>query len=227
MGPQGLDVLRDMELFSDLSPEELSRVSSLTMERRCQRGDTVFLQGQERERVFFIRSGLVKIYKVDEEGREHIMNILGRGQMFPHVGFFDTSPYPATAEVLAPSILYAIRCRAFDELLVEYPDIARKVMRVMGRKILDLQAKLQELALFDARERVIALLRHFSEEHGEPAADGIHIRLPVTHGEMARMIGITRESVNRIWNDLRRQGVLHGDRDDWTVNWSRLHRSTP
>jgi CRP/FNR family cyclic AMP-dependent transcriptional regulator len=48
--------------------------------------------------------------------------------------------------------------------------------------------------------------------------DGIHVKLPVTHGEMAHMIGLTRESVNRIRNQLRREGVISGDRDEWILH---------
>jgi CRP/FNR family cyclic AMP-dependent transcriptional regulator len=220
-----LQMLREIELFRGLTAEELQRVHVLAAERRFERGEYVFMEGDEREAVYFIRRGLIKIFKVDEQGREHIVNILGAGQMFPHVGFFQEGPYPGTAQAMERSILLAIRTAAFDNLLVEYPDIARKVMRVMGQRILQLQAKLQELAVFDARERVVALIRHFAEEHGEVRPDGVYLRLPVTHGEMARMVGMTRESVNRIWNQLRREGVLRGQRDEWMVHLDRLRRA--
>ncbi|MCL6517209.1 Crp/Fnr family transcriptional regulator [Alicyclobacillus sp.] len=220
-----LQILREIELFRDLTDEELQRVQALAIERRYERGDYVFMEGDEREAVYFIRRGLIKIFKVDEEGREHIVTILGAGQMFPHVGFFQEGPYPGTAQAMERSVLFAIRTAAFDQLLVEYPDIARKVMRVMGQRILQLQAKLQELAVFDSRERVIALIRHFAEEHGEVRPDGVHLRLPVTHGEMAHMVGMTRESVNRIWNQLKRDGVLSGERDEWVVRLDKLRRA--
>ncbi|MCL6631465.1 MAG: Crp/Fnr family transcriptional regulator [Alicyclobacillus herbarius] len=215
-------VLREIELFQDLSDEELAKVSDLCVEHRYPKGTYIFMEGDEREAVYFIRRGLVKVFKVDEEGREHIVTVLGKGQMFPHVGFFDDAPYPGTAQAMEESTLLMIRRSQFDALLMSQPAIMRKVMHVMGQKILMLQAKLQELALFDAHDRVVALIRHFAEEHGQPEADGIHIRLPVTHGEMAQMIGMTRESVNRVWSQLRRSGVLSGERDEWVVHFDRL-----
>lgn len=222
MPTSGIDVLREIPLFKDLTQTELDRVFNLASEHAYDRGETVFMEGEEREAVFFIRRGLVKVLKIDEEGREHIVNILGKGQMFPHVGFFQDAPYPGTAQVMEPSVLLSIRCQQFDALLTDYPDIARKVMRVMGERILMLQAKLQELALFDSHDRVIALLRHFAEEHGTVQADGIHVELPITHGEMAHMTGMTRESVNRVWNQLRRDGVVSGERDAWVLHVERL-----
>ena len=92
----------------------------------------------------------------------------------------------------------------------------------MGKRILQLQSKLQEIALFDSHDRVVALIRHLAEEHGQQQSDGVHLKLPVTHSEMARMIGMTRESVNRVWNQLRRDGGLEGDKDEWLLHLERL-----
>ncbi|MBX6352389.1 MAG: Crp/Fnr family transcriptional regulator [Thermoflavifilum sp.] len=218
-----LAVLKEIELFRGLTEDELRKVATLATEHRVPRGAYVFMEGEDRQAVYFIRRGLIKIVKVDEEGREHIVNILGAGEMFPHVGFFQEGPYPASAQAMETSLLLAIRNAAFDALLMEHPDIARKVMRVMGSKILQLQAKLQELAVYDSRERVIALIRHFVDEHGTRHPDGTAtFRLPVTHAEMAHMVGLTRESVNRIWNQLRRDGILTGDKDQWTVRLDLL-----
>jgi len=224
MTANGLQILQDIALFKDLTSIELESVHNLAAERQFERGGFIFMEGQEREAVFFIRRGLIKISKVDEEGREHIVNILGVGEMFPHVGFFQDGPYPGTAQAMESSVLLSIRCLPFDALLMDYPDITRKVMRVMGERILQLHSKLQELALFDSHDRVVALLRHFAAEHGQTKPDGIHVKLPITHGEMAHMIGMTRESVNRVWNQLRRDGILSGERDEWVLHLERMNR---
>ncbi|QSO46670.1 Crp/Fnr family transcriptional regulator [Alicyclobacillus mengziensis] len=218
VAPSGPDVLREIELFKDLTETELGRLQNLAVERQYGRGEYVFIEGQDREAVYFIRRGIIKVLRVDEEGREHIVNVLGRGQMFPHVGFFQDSLYPGTAQVVEPSTLLSIRCAQFDALLMEYPEIGRKVMRVMGERILELQVKLEELALYDSHDRLQGLLRHFAEEHGVVKPDGVHVKIPITHGEMAHMIGMSRESVNRIWNQLRRDGVVSGTREEWVLH---------
>jgi len=214
MPTSGLETLREIFLFKQLTEQELERVHGLAIDHHYTRGDYVFMEGQEREAVYFLRHGLIKVFKVDEDGREHIVNILGAGQMFPHVGFFTCGPYPGTAQAIERSDLLAIRCVQFDSFLTQHPDIARKVMRVMGEQILQLQSKLQELALFDSHQRVVALLRHLSEEHGVPGPDGMRVKLSVTHGEMAHMIGMKRESVTGVWNEFRRDGGLIGYRDE-------------
>lgn len=222
MSDHGFGIIGQTPIFSQLSREEIEAVHKLSVERHFERGDYVFMEGERRESVYFIERGLVKIFKIDEEGRENIVNVLGVGTMFPHVGFFQDTPYPGTAQTMDTTTLLAIACNDFDALLMKTPDIARKVMRVMGQRILQLQSKLQELAVFDSRDRVVALLEHFAVEHGDSQPDGVHIRLPITHGEMAQMVGITRESVNRIWNQLKRDGIISGEREHWIVNVERL-----
>ncbi|WP_206831118.1 Crp/Fnr family transcriptional regulator [Alicyclobacillus fructus] len=214
--------LREFSLFRDLSEEELGRVAHLAILRQFDRGDTIFIEGTPREAVFFIVRGLVKVEKVDEEGREHIVAVLGKGQMFPHVGFFQDRPYPGTARAIEPTAVYAISTSAFDALLRRYPPLAIKLLRVLADRIVQLQAKLQELAVYDSRQRVVAFLRHFAEEHGVPTPEGIRVHLPVTHAEIAQAVGLRRESVNRIWNQLRREGVVEGERDPWLVHLDQL-----
>ncbi|MCI0184485.1 Crp/Fnr family transcriptional regulator [Sulfoacidibacillus ferrooxidans] len=215
-------LLANVSLFRDLSAEELERVRALCVEHHYVRTQTLFSEGQTREAVYFIRKGLIKISKVDVEGREHIVNLLGRGEMFPHVGFFTDDPYPGTAQAVEHSDVLAIGCAAFDRLLMDDPLIARKVMRVMGERIVQLQTKVQDLFISNSHERVLTLLRHLIEEHGRTQHDGVHLRLSITNSEMAMMIGMTRESVNRVWNELRRAGVITGDRGEWIVYPERL-----
>lgn len=221
-----MESLRSIELFRDLCEGELQDVRAVATKREYGRGEYIFMEGETREAVFFVQRGLIKIFKVDPEGREHIVNALGTGQMFPHMGFFNHAPYPGTAEVLSPTTLWLIGTNKFEELLTSHPALVRKMIAIMGQKISQLQAKLQELALFDAHERVAALVRHFGEEHGVVAQDGIHIHLPITHGEMGRMIGMSRESVSRIWNEFRREGILTGDKDDWILDKGWFERGT-
>ncbi len=214
----GMEELHHMVLFRDLTDAEFAQLAKLVIVHPCARGEYIFMEGQAREFVYFVKRGLVKIFKVDAEGRENIVNILGAKAMFPHAGLFDDSPYPGTAEALVDGVLYAISIYKFEELLQQHPDMMRKMLRVLGHMILRLQTKLQEVSVFDAKERVGALLWHLVDEHGRAGADGIHLSLPITHTEMARMIALSRESVNRTWNEFRREGIIEGDKDDWIVS---------
>lgn len=204
--------LRQVPLFHDLYPQELERVEEITIYRCIPRKSTVFTEGSEKEAVYFIKDGLVKTYKTDENGNEQIVSFLKTGDMFPHTGFFNHNPYPATAEAIVDSKLLAIPVRLFENLMLSTPSIAVKMMRVMGDKIRELQEKLQVLSGQDVKHRVLSFLLQLADQLGEWNGSTITINLPMTHQEFANSIGTTRETINRLLNQFSKEDLLEVDR---------------
>ncbi len=204
-------------LFKDLSPQELETVEQITISRFYRKKSLIFSEGSEKEAVYFIQDGLIKTYKTDENGNEQIVSLLRSGDMFPHVGFFNTEPYPATAEALVDTHLIAIPVRSFEHLLISTPTIAIKVMAVMGNKIRELQVKLQELTGQDVQYRFLSFLLQLVEKDGKAEGESIHIKLPMTHQEFANSIGTTRETVTRLMNQLRKAKVIENDRSEIVI----------
>ncbi|UFJ41760.1 Crp/Fnr family transcriptional regulator [Brevibacillus humidisoli] len=204
--------LQQVPIFRDLNRQEIERVEEITISRYASKKSVIFSEGSEKEAVFFIREGLVKTYKTDEDGHEHIVSFLKSGDMFPHTGFFNQDPYPATAETIVDTQLLAIPVRLFERLMLQTPPIAIKLMRVMGDKIRELQEKLQVLSGQDVKHRLLSFLLHLAEQHGEMKDNRITINLPMTHQEFANAVGTTRETINRLLNQLGKEDILKADR---------------
>lgn len=207
------EFLHQVPLFHDLNTQELERVEEIAISRFVSRRSTIFTEGSEKEAVYFIQDGLVKTYKTDENGHEQIVSFLKTGDMFPHTGFFNQNPYPATAEAIIDANLLAIPVRLFERLMMSTPSIAIKMMRVMGDKIRELQEKLQVLSGQDVKHRVLSFLLQLAEQHGDMKENKITINLPMTHQEFANAIGTTRESINRLLNQLNKDELLKIDRN--------------
>ncbi len=214
---QSLPFLRQFPLFRELDDQEFEKLSQITIAHSYQKKANVFMQGEPRQAVFFIRKGIIKVYKIDVNGNEQIVSFLRKGEMFPHTGFFDQTPYPATAEVIEPTDLFVIPIKSFEQLMLETPTIAIKVMRVMGEKIRELQAKLQEFAVYDVNCRIYSFLMRLAREHGTLVGDHIQINLPLTHQEFANMVGTTRETVNRVFSQLKKDQIISMDRKRITI----------
>lgn len=222
-----VDILRHIPLFSELSEEELQKVKAITTKRTYKKKEYVFMEGDKREAVFFIQSGAIKTFKVDQEGNEQIMNLLREGEMFPHIGFFDESPYPATAEVIQEAELFVIRMDDFEALMLNQPQIAVKVMKIMGQKISALAQRIQALISQDVRHRVIFSLIRLALESGKQTEKGVHIDMPITNQDFANIVGSSRETVNRIFNQLKKEnliefgknGILINDIDELKTSW--------
>jgi len=211
-------MLKGIPMFRDLSDEELDELHRVSAERLYLKKSVVFHEGSSKEAVYFIKEGLVKTYKTDSNGNEQIVSILQQGEMFPHTGFFNPDPYPATAETIVDTTLLVIPVKAFEHLVQETPAMAMKIMRVMSEKIKELQEKIQELAGQDVQDRTISFFIKLAEQYGKEQGDMIVIHLPMTHQDIANVIGTSRESVNRMLNQLRKEGIMETDRQGFVVH---------
>jgi CRP/FNR family cyclic AMP-dependent transcriptional regulator len=210
-------MLKLVPLFHDLNAQELERVEEITMQRFFNKKTVIFTEGSDKEAVFFIREGLVKAYKTDENGHEQIVSFLKTGDMFPHIGLFNRDPYPATTEAIVNTYLLAIPVRLFEQLLVNTPSIAIKVLRVMDAKIKELQEKLQAFTGQDVNHRALSFLLKLAEQHGEKEGNTVYIELPITHQEFANAVGTTRETINRLLNQLRKDDIIQTERNRITI----------
>jgi CRP/FNR family cyclic AMP-dependent transcriptional regulator len=205
-------VLSEFSLFRELNDYELTKITDIATARDWKKQSHVFLQGDPLENVYFIYDGKIKVYKSDINGREQIVAIMKKGEMFPHVGFFRKGAYPAYAEVLEPSTLIAIPISKFENVLIENPELCIKVFRVLGEKIVDLQNRLEEQILNNTYEQIIKLLIRLGQKHGKELADGrILLKAEFTNKDLANMIGTTRETISRTLTKMKKDELIEVD----------------
>ena len=205
--------LKKFPLFSELTDSEFEYLKQMVTERTFKKQTYIFMEGSKHEAVYFIQTGTVKVFKVDEAGNEQGICLLKPGDMFPHVGFFDDSPYPATAEVVQESKLLIVRIEDFERFLLGNPKVAMEVMKTMGKKTIELQQRLQELISGDVYKRVTSLLLRFAKESGQVKENGIFIAMPISNKELANMVGTSRESISRALNQFRKLHLIEIDKD--------------
>jgi CRP-like cAMP-binding protein len=216
--------LKEVPIFRELSEQELDTIIEISQPRFYKNKMYAFMQGDHLDRVFFINSGKVKIYKTDPSGREQIVSVLETGEMFPHAGFFRKGQYPAHAEMMEDSKLIVIPISKFEEILVSYPELSIKLFKVLGEKIVDLQARLEEQILHNTYEQIIMLLLRLCRTNGEKKGPGFKLTTHFTNKELANMIGTSRETVSRTINYLKKNGNLEVDEDGcYLIDHEKLH----
>jgi CRP/FNR family transcriptional regulator len=207
-------VLADFTLFRELNDFELTKITDIAIAREWKKQSHVFLQGDPLENVYFIYNGKIKIYKSDINGKEQIVAIAKKGEMFPHVGFFRKGDYPAYAEVLEPSTLIAVPISKFETVLIENPELCIKVFKVLGEKIVDLQNRLEEQILNNTYEQIVKLLIRLAQKHGKEQEDGtILLKSEFTNKDLANMIGTTRETISRTLTKMKKDELIEVDDD--------------
>jgi CRP/FNR family cyclic AMP-dependent transcriptional regulator len=205
-------VLSEFSLFRELNDYELTKITDIAIARDWKKQSHVFLQGDPLENVYFIYDGRIKVYKSDVNGKEQLVAIMKKGEMFPHVGFFRKGDYPAYAEVLEPSTLIAVPISKFETVLIENPELCIKVFKVLGEKIVDLQNRLEEQILNNTYEQIIKLLIRLGQKYGKELEDGrILLKGEFTNKDLANMIGTTRETISRTLTKMKKDELIEVD----------------
>ncbi len=211
-------------LFSALSEADLAKVAALIRERKYRDGMYVFAEGDPIEAVYFVKSGMVKASRTDDEGHEQIVNLLVPGDFFPHVGFLDGGPAPATAITVGETCLGLVNRRDFMALLGEHPSITGQLLAAMDKRIRGLQDQVKELGLLTAPSRVGRILLRLAEQIGEDRGGLKVLRLGLSQQDVASMAGVSRETVSRLLSEFRREGVVTGEGNQLVVDVKRLEK---
>lgn len=195
--------LGQVPLFRELAPEDLRALAAEARVRRLSKGELLFLEGEPVRGLFVVKRGLIKVYKLDPEGRKQVvLHVEGPGRVLAEVALFLERPtYPASAEALEESEVLALPKDRFFQLLEERPPLARALIRYLARRQGQLLHLLDRLVFHEVRERLCEfLLERLAEEgHG--------FRLP-TNPELAALLGTVPEAVSRNLGELYRRGLI-------------------
>jgi CRP/FNR family cyclic AMP-dependent transcriptional regulator len=208
-------LLEQAPLFSVLHPVDLRTLAAKFHPVRYNRGEVIFREGEPAERLFLIDEGRVKLSTASPSGQELLIGVLGRGQIFGELEVIDRGARAMDARAMETSRVYALDSDMFWTVMENRPPLARRLLELMARRLRRADQTSQDLVFFDAPTRLARRLLQLAEEHGEPVGpdqEAVRISVRVTQEEMAQMIGITRESANRLiasfagrgwigWND--------------------------
>lgn len=217
-----IEQLRHIYLFAGLPDEQLAEIAQLILNRKYRKGHIIFMEGEPGEAIYLLKSGRVKIYKQDEEGREQILHYINPGEVFAEVVLFDGGDYPACAEVAEDARIGLIRNRDMDALLLKNPCIALALLKIMARRLRVSQRQIMELALKDTTRRLASVLLELAREHGTQEGKNIRIEMPLTNQELANLVGTSRETANRILGEFRRDHAVTITRQGIVVHKDRL-----
>lgn len=211
--------LKQFPVFKDLDEFEMMPIVDFSATKTFQPGQIIFMQDEPITEVYFIKSGKVKIYKTDYEGKEQIVNMLQKNDMFPHQGLFRKGNYPAHAEIIdETTTLISIPIASFENFLITYPEICIKMFRVLGEIIVDLQNRLEQKMLYNINDQIIMLLLRLADRNSEQLDDGLSkINMLFTNRELANMIGSSRETVSRTLTQLKKKELVFVDKDGHLV----------
>ncbi|MDY6917567.1 MAG: Crp/Fnr family transcriptional regulator [Chloroflexota bacterium] len=200
-----LEFLQSIPYFRGLGSDELESVKGIVFEKLAERGDLILVEGQAADVMYFVGSGVVKLFKTSADGKEQILALVRPGESINDVSVFDGGPNIASAQAMGPVVLYGIGKDDLDGVMREHPQVALNANSALAGQVRRLAALVEDLSFRHVTERVAKILLEY-------AGNGTSPQPRLTQQEMAAMAGTVREVVGRALKALEDEGMIRIDR---------------
>jgi len=204
-------VLRETALFASLSQPELQMLAARTVRKNLNSGQLLFSEGEPCHGLHIIARGKIRIFKTSIGGREQVLTVNVPGESVAELPVFDGGPYPASAVAIEDAEIAFISQRDFHAYCLEHPEVALKVLAVVGARLRRLVGIIEELSFTTIRQRLIASLVKLAQSDGKRTERGVEFQLPASHQELANQLGTVRELISRNLMRLQAEGLLDVD----------------
>ncbi len=195
------------ELWEGLSPEEREQIARYCPDRCFPKDSIIFAPGDAPEALYVLRSGLVKLTHVSEDGQESILRVFGPGDVFGEL-LLAVRARPFLATALTSCVVTVVQGKTFLQLLSTIPKIGFNFIGVLSRHLAEMALDRAQASHKWSCDRLVLTLLKLSKAHGEEREGRTSIVLPLTHQILADMIGTSRETVSRHLARLQREGIV-------------------
>ena len=194
-------ILRDHYLFGKLTPQHIDRLSACIVTKTVKRGTNIFAKGDPGTSLCAIGAGTVRISVPSVEGKDAVLDVLGKGSILGEIALLDGHPRTADAIAVTDCELFVIERRDFLPLMREEPEIALRLIEILCSKLRRTTQQAEEVMFLDLPSRLAKALMRLLD--GDTA--GMQERkVTITQKDLGNLIGMSRESTNkqlRIWED--------------------------
>lgn len=202
------EVLRKAPLFEALDEEDTAALRSSVSEVRLGRGQTLFNEGDEGDRLYVILSGKVKLTRTAVDGRENLLGVLGPSEMFGELSLFDPGPRTASAVAVTDSVLAGLGHDDLRPFLSSRPHVSLQLLKSLAGRLRRTNDVMADLVFTDVPGRVAKALLELADKFGKEGEDGLHVHHDLTQEELAQLVGASRETVNKALAEFALRGWL-------------------
>jgi CRP-like cAMP-binding protein len=195
--------LSNIQVFRDLSPNELARMNRQITMSTCPPGKIFYMPEDSGEGLFLLKKGRVQLYRIAPNGKKIVMVTLGPGAIFGEMSLVGQGMHNTFAESIEECVLCIMSRSDVERLIQEKPEVAFRFVEALGKRLSQLEARLEEIAFKSIPARLASLLLTLNEEQG-----GQQMVNGYTHQDLSEMLGTYRETVTQTLNDLKADGLI-------------------
>ena len=206
--PYNINTLKK-SIFNFLSTENIDKLQGIMNSKKLSAGQHLFWEGEQVDKMYYIQSGRVKLRTSTESGKEYLISIKEEGSLLGEFGGLNEDlHYDYRAEVTEEAEVGVILLNDLKKLMYQFGNFAVEFMSWIGSNYRETQTKLNDLLFNDKTGALASTLIRLSTSYGVKCADGILITIELTNKEYGDYIGTSRESVNRLLNTWKREGII-------------------
>lgn len=199
------DALKRVAYFDTFDDQRLETLAEQMIRQHFLPGETIFLEGDPTLGMWIIARGRVKIFKLNPEGEEHVLRLLGEGDTFNEIGAIDGGPNPANAGALSETEMWVLPSEVLQTMIRTDGAFALKITQILSRKVRGLVNQIENLALYSV---IVRLARFLLRQAEDPALSGPG----VTRATIAAHLATTPQTISTALRELENTGAIQFDR---------------
>lgn len=197
-----------VQILSGLGSEEMSRIATHARRLRKTRGQFIYLAGDRAEYVYLLKQGRVKLSVLAETGKEIAIDIIQPGEIFGEFALVDESLRSNMAQALDDVSMWVFSRHDFTKLLMTQPKLAMSYIKLVGDRRRRMEKKLSDITSKALSARICELLHELATSSAEAETLAGNYLIPLTHHDVASLIGAARQTTTTVLNDLERCGII-------------------
>jgi CRP/FNR family cyclic AMP-dependent transcriptional regulator len=201
-------IVRRAPLFEGLEEDHAVALLAMVTEVQLRRGEQLFVEGDLDHRLFIVDSGKIKLGRVASDGRENLLAVIGPGEMFGELSWFDPGPRTSAARAVSPTVLASLDHDDLRTWMSGRPDVAPHLLRALARRLRRTNSVIADLVFTDVSGRVAKTLLDLAGRFGRSTDQGLRVSHDLTQEELAQLVGASRETVNKALADFAARGWL-------------------
>jgi CRP/FNR family transcriptional regulator len=197
-----------VQIFSGLDPDEMTRIAAYARSLRRARGEFIYMPGDRADHVYILRQGRVKLSVLSESGKEIAIDVIQPGEIFGEFALVDEAPRSNMAQALDDIVVWVFSKQDFTHLIAAQPKLALSYIRLVGDRRRRMEKKLSDITSKAVSARVCELLHELSTTAADAETSATDYLVPLTHHDVASLIGAARQTTTTVLNDLERRGII-------------------
>jgi CRP/FNR family cyclic AMP-dependent transcriptional regulator len=201
-------LLSTVDILEPLSDEELEALARRSPDDHLQEGEIFYTPNDTSERLFILKRGRVRIFRMAPDGREFTLSVVDAGTVFGEMALTAQRLQGAYAQAMEPSILITMSREELEHLILQNPEVGLQIAHLLSERLRRYETRLEEATMKDVHARLASIILLLIESEGVRTGTGYRIPAHHTHQQLADMIGANREAVTRAFGLLQDEGVV-------------------